>query len=525
MRLLPIIASLLFFSTTYAQEEYVIIDQPYDMASNEFTKKITDANYETSIGYFINGYLTIKKKDQSTFVDSSGNILDKLYDFKTNMSSNKIFFIGKPITGINDYGKKEEDKYIGIQSVDANGNPIDSEINSKSEYYFSSNMSSVYDHYLSKDTDYFTIHYNKPDPSKGWGYSLQEGLINGKGNIILKPEYLSVKQIVNDYFILTKEDDTRQVMNLKDMSTLPVNISSIYNYRDVQNVRRLDDYLSFNDKIIAKDAEEKAWGIYDLAKKKWNIPASYQELRPISMIKQLDDSGLKHLLFTDAFIAKKDDKWGVVDNNNVTIIPFEFSKINFNGSFFEVFDANNRMNFYDVATKSLLFDIFYDKIQFDPSKPVLAILTLNNLIGIYDYENKAFIVEPSEGYKSIQGSNKHRNYLLERKNAEGKSDMALFSIAQKKIILAGFNDHHEVDRDGKFSKIKHYDGTSSLIDNDAKEIVPPGKYYGRPQYQQGIIFFYEDSSKRAKAVHCYKSSGEPVDASTCAEKFSKKKKK
>lgn len=427
--------------------------------------------------------------------------------------------------GINDYGKKEEDKYISVQSVDASGNPIDSEINSKPDYYFSSNMSSVYDHYLSKDTDYFTIHYNKPDPSKGWGYSLQEGLINGKGKIIIKPEYRSVKQIYNDYFILTKEDDTRQVMNLKDMSTLPVNISSIYFYRDVPNVRRLDDYLSFNEKIIAKDAKEKAWGIYDLANKKWIIPAIYQELKPINTTRQLGDQGLKHLLLTDAFVAKKDDKYGVVDNNNEIIVPFEYSKIGFTGSFFKVFDANNRMNYYEVATKSLLFDIFYDNIQFDPSKPVLAILTFNNLIGIYDYENKAFIVEPSEGYKSIQGSNKQRNYLLERKNAEGKSDMALFSIAQKKIILAGFNDHHEVDRDGKFSKIKHYDGTSSLIDNDAKEIVPPGKYYGRPQYQQGILFFYEDSSKRAKAVHCYKSSGEPVDATTCAEKFSKNKKK
>ncbi|WP_324027193.1 hypothetical protein QSV08_05165 [Maribacter sp. BPC-D8] len=523
MRLLHFLTAVLLLNSVFGQEEYVTIDKQYHKPTDEFKKKIIDAKYEPG-SIFINNYLTIRKDDKSTFVDTSGNILGNLYDFKTEMSTNNIFFTGEIVTGINDYGKRENDKFINLQAVDASGNNIDSEINSKPEYYFSSNMARVYDHYISKDADYFTIHYNKPDPSKGWGYDLQEGLMNGKGEIILEPKYKSVKQIENDFFILTDGDKSKKVINLEDMSTLSTNFSNIYSFSDVPNAQRLDPYLSFNEKIIAEDANSKAWGIYNLISKNWEVPAIYQKLMPVNTFRQVGDK-MRHILFTDAFIAVKDNQWGLVDNINNTIIPFEYEKVEYNYKYFKVFNKDGKLNYFDTASKSLLFNSFYDDIHYNNDEPSLAVLTLNKQVGLYDFDNKEFFVDPSEGFTGYEYVNKSRLVLLKRKNAEGRSDRALFSIDHKKIICKDFNDFYYADGNGKFSKIQHFDGTSSIIDNSGKVIVPPGNYYGRPQYQQGVFFSYDSSSKRAKAVHCYKNNGEPIDASTCAERFSKKKKK
>ncbi|APA65999.1 WG repeat-containing protein [Maribacter sp. 1_2014MBL_MicDiv] len=523
MRLHSFLFAILSFGSILAQDKYVTIDEQHHKPTKELKEKIINAKYEPS-SIFVNDYLTIKRNDQSTFTDSSGNILDKLYDFKTEMSTSHIFFTGDIVTGINDYGKKENDKYINIHAVDASGNKIDSEINSKSDYYFSSNMSRVYKHYFSKDQDYFTIHYNKPDPSKGWGYDLQEGLMNGKGEIIIEPKYKSVKQIENDFFIVTDGDNSKKVINLKDMSSIPANFSDIFSFNDVPNAQRLDPYLSFNEKIIAEDANSKAWGIYNLNTKSWEVPAIYQQLIPVNTFRQVDDK-MRHILFTDTFIAVKDNQWGLINNTNNTIIPFEYEKVEYNNKYFKVFNKEGKMNYFDTASKTLLFNTFYDDIHYNVDEPSLAVLNLNQNVGLFDFDNKVFFVDPSEGFKGYEYVNKYKLILLKRKNAEGRSDRALFSIENKKIIYKDFNDFYYADRNGKFSKILHFDGTSSIIDNNGKVIVPPGNYYGRPQYQQGVFFYYNSSSKRAKAVHCYKNNGEPIDAATCAEKFSKKKKK
>ncbi|OWW25806.1 hypothetical protein B4Q04_09435 [Zobellia sp. OII3] len=526
MRLFPIIASFLFFNSVFSQEEYINIDKTYDRVPDELLQKVKDNGFESSGIYFINGYLNVNKNDQSTFMDTSGNILNQLYDFKTDMSSAKIFFTGQPVTGINDIGKKEEQRYINIKAFNAMGEPVQTEIGATGDYYFSSNMASVYDHYLSADTDYFTVHYDKPDASKSGGYSLQEGLINGKGAIVLKAKYKSVRQIANDYFLLKTEDGASEIMNVMDRVTLPVKIGRILLFNEVPNVQQVNTFVSFNDKIIATDGDTDKWGVYDMANKKWSIPATYEELKPFNTFRQLGEH-MKHILFTDTFFVKKEGKWGAVDSNNTTVIPFKYSKMDYNGASFIVYDENGHMNLFDIATQTELFDHFYDQINFDNDHPELAVLVSNGSVGIYDYANKSFIVDPSEGYKTYNSVNRNQNHLLKRKDAEGKDDMALFSIKYKKVIASGFRDYY-VLHETKFGKIRHVDGTNSIIDMEGKTIIPPGKYMGKAGYQKGILFFYDSYGKRKKPVHCYKPSGEKVDTALCQETLSpdnKKKKK
>lgn len=339
MRLLPIIASFLFFNSIFAQEQYVLIDKTYDNVPEELLQKAKDNNFDNYGLYFINGYLNVSKKDKSTFMDTSGNIMDQLYDFKTDMSSANIFFTGQPVTGTNDTGQKEEQRYINIQGYNAMGEKVQTEIGSMGDYYFSSNMARVYDHYLSTDTDYFTVHYDKPDPSKSGGYSLQEGLINAKGDIVLKAKYTSVRQIANDYFLLKQEDGTTEIINVKDKSTLPVKIGRIFPYNEVPNVQQVNTFVSFNEKIIATDGDTDMWGVYDMANKKWSIPATYEELKPFNTFRQIGER-TKHILFTDTFFVKKEGKWGAVDSNNNTVIPFNYSKMDYNGASFIVYDEN-----------------------------------------------------------------------------------------------------------------------------------------------------------------------------------------
>jgi hypothetical protein len=50
-------------------------------------------------------------------------------------------------------------------------------------------------------------------------------------------------------------------------------------------------------------------GLYNLNENRWTIPLMYDELTLLS----------NNLLY----VAKKDGKWGVIDKNNVAIVPFE----------------------------------------------------------------------------------------------------------------------------------------------------------------------------------------------------------
>ena len=517
MKILSTCLLLLAFNAVVAQSNYAIIDKMYDEIPKELKKTIEEENYQLNSSFYINGYALISKQGKRTFLSKSGEILDKEFGFRTNMTKENLFFVAQPVEGVNDYGKLEVEKYVNIQAYNASGNPVTSEIGNHSNYYFSSNMLKVYDYYEAQNTDYFTIHTNVPD---GQSYKIREGLINGKGDIVLHPKFSAVKQLFQNYFLVRKATGYFQITNLDDQSVDTTQFDSYKTYTDMPNVQRGGEVIAFDSKVIVSEAGSSKWGIYDFIERKWTSPADYDEIKAINTGRKLDDIGYKQVLFTDVFLVRKGDEWGAIDPNNNLLIPIQYSKIIYDTNRFEVFNNQGKRNYFDLTTGSELFDKFYDKIYVNYDLKDIVSLTSDGQLGLYDMSTKSYLIDPSEGYIDYKNANGGINYLLIRRSADGRKDETLYSLASKKIIISGLRGITDVGR--KFALLNHFNGTRSVIDMSAKEIVPPRKYYGRVQYSHGMIYFYDRAGKRQKVAYCYKQSGEMVDAKECNDIVNKK---
>lgn len=528
MKFLLNIIILLVFNSILAQNEFIYVKKLVDEVPKEAKKIIENQNYKLDWPYYINDYALIERKGKKTFADKSGKIMDNEFDFRTNMTKDKFFFTAQSINDINDYGSSEVAKYVNIKTFNSSGATVESEISKYNDYYFASNQLNRFKYYKSKNSDYFTIHSDVSNSNIGKGYDIKEGLINGRGDIILTPEYITIKQVIDDYFLVKKEREYFQIINIKNSNIDATHFTKIMTYTGMANVQRLDDIIAFNSKVIISEADSNLWGIYDLVNKKWAIPAVYDEVRPINTLK-LNKTRLssKRVLLTDLFIVRKVEKWGVVNSRGETLIPFSYSKITYNyDSKFNVYNDEGLYNYFDIESKSELFDDFYTDISIAHKAKDIVVLTKNGSVGIYDKTAKTFIIDPKEGYFKCVPENKYRNYKLTKKNEDGKDEMALFSIKNRKTIASGLKNIMEVGRASKFAQLELFDGRNTVIDMTGKEIIPPDwSYYGRAQNRKGIVFFYDRAGKRQKVLSCYSESGEKMDAKACQELIKPKKKK
>ncbi len=180
------------------------------------------------------------------------------------------------------------------------------------------------------------------------------------------------------------------------------------------------------------------YGLYNLKELRWSIPIGYQELSSLG---------------NNLYLAKKDYKYGVIDNNNSTIVPFTWGKMEkmhnldhyvrvSNGEFWGVYsifekrltipveytflmklDRENyflvkkgtKTNVVDINNKPL-FKRWYEEIRVSPMNVNYFIVKDNNLYGVIDYNEKVIVpitfMEYSENYFA-DGS-----YLA--RNKEGK---------------------------------------------------------------------------------------------------------
>ena len=136
------------------------------------------------------------------------------------------------------------------------------------------------------------------DYSNGYIVSNAEdkyGLISVEKKTVLEPKYDEIKQVSGNGMHVVREGET-----LKIVSEAGLVLDEGF-----------DDVLQINgDNLVLKRGENV--GVISAADKTEKIPFEYQELKDIE---------------NSHFIAKKDDKYGVIDENNKTVLDFNFSYI------------------------------------------------------------------------------------------------------------------------------------------------------------------------------------------------------
>ncbi|MFK7774880.1 MAG: WG repeat-containing protein, partial [Saprospiraceae bacterium] len=249
----------------------------------------------------------------------------------------------------------------------------------------------------------------------------QYGLIDSLNNIIIPFQDKELSRL-DDETILAKLDKKQSLLDTKGNLILPSNL----------------DYLNRNNRnknevIVSKDG---LVGIYNISKKKFSVDPIYE----------LIVSSPNQKYFN---IAKKNDKYGIIDNEGKTLLPFEYDKIS--GSKIQ---KNDKWGYLDDDGKIWL-EPKYDKIRNQ------FVVQENGFWGILDSIGNWDLLPK---YDRIDGYGLECQIYLDNK-------IGLFNRKTKTLIKPIYE---ELRRQGQFYVAKKNKLYGIL--NQADEIILPFKY-------------------------------------------------
>lgn len=181
-----------------------------------------------------------------------------------------------------------------------------------------------------------------------------------------------------------------------------------------------------------------SYGLYNLNELRWSIPMMYHELQSLG---------------NNLYSARLDNKWGVVDNNNTLIVPFQWKQIQRIGTLenyimvsqedisgvyslvekkltmpveytsvrklerqnYFLVKKGAKSNIIDISNRAL-FKTWYDEIRTSYMNPDYFIVRNNNRYGVVDNNEK--VVVPLEYMEFSENNYSDGSYLA--RNKEGK---------------------------------------------------------------------------------------------------------
>jgi len=288
---------------------------------------------------------------------------------------------------------------------------------------------------LFSQSDYATIRVNGLN-----------GTINSKGESVIPCLYDNFSNFLIDeqvYFIASTPGGNYGVINESNEVLIP------FDYSSLSQIYRMNNYL--------KAKKGNLFGIINPISKKEVIPFLYQELEPYNstqirvkkdnLYNYIDASGnpilskwYTNLNINDEglMIARYNNKDGVIDLTEKTIIPFEYDRIERTYSDAGAYQVQKNGK-YGIITKegTVVIPVQYDNLQ---SANTYYIVSSGSRKGIVDKSGK--ILLPLE-YEEIERTDKN---LLVRKN--GKQNILDKDL--KPAFTQQYDDLKQISLDGSY---------------------------------------------------------------------------
>jgi len=245
------------------------------------------------------------------------------------------------------------------------------------------------------------------------------------------------------------------------------------------------DYVQGNDVLIRL---EERYGTYNLGTLKWGIPLEYELLMRMSN--------------NNLFIAKKNGQYGVVDNNNVQIVPFEWASIESISGLENyiivksVSYQDKQYGIYSLIEKQLTIPCLYTSL-YKLDKQNYFVVQNGSKVNIVDIQNSPRFKLWYDELNTVYDDADH--YIVKQNDKYGVIDdneKQVIPIEYMEIAKYQFSDGSHLARNkmGKYGFIR-LDGTVTLpfeYDNLKKEYnssivsVQNGKC-GLVQISSGIV--------------------------------------
>ena len=324
------------------------------------------------LGYFYKSDLAvIKKNGKYGFINGKGKIIiPLLYDnANQTMSDNVVIASQKGKWAFfNNQGKQLTDfLYDEIKTDYVNDD--------KEDTYFKGGvviaMKNNKPYFLNRDLNEIKTSeiYSNAEPFTDKGFSIVEknekfGIISNNGKVILPTIYVSIEhpqQYSNKLEIFAvKKNSTFQIFN-SDFK--PITNSDISDYSWI----KFKENNKAIDALILRNQKEKN-GIINITDGHDLIPFQYDELNPIDY---------------ETFIVKKGNSFGVINNENKTLIPINYTEIYPTDEHFLVKNSKENL-LLDKKFKSVLKNKYQDlePIFYDEDNKYIA--KKNGKYGIID---------------------------------------------------------------------------------------------------------------------------------------------
>ncbi len=264
--------------------------------------------------------ILVKKDSKYGLLDSKGNIvIDTKYKKISNLGDDyKLGYITVDENdkyGIIDYNKKQvlENKYEGIDPIVGTNlyvvKTVDGKrvVNNKSEEVISTGFDEV-KQILSQDSG---IIFTKDQKC---------GVMNEKGETIIKPEYDNLKEAASGVFI-AKKDKNYGIIDKENKEKLEFKYANI-NYEKEANIYIAED-KDYNAELLDSEFNVKLAGIVS----EINIEKGYMKIRNDNQYKyynfKFEEKQTKDVLTTNnLFLSKKDGKYGFIDKDGKVVVDY-----------------------------------------------------------------------------------------------------------------------------------------------------------------------------------------------------------
>ncbi len=267
------------------------------------------------------------------------------------------------------------------------------------------------------------------------------GFMTNCGEIILQPKYNYINGFNKDGYAVAFSEKNIDVIDTKGNSVLK---HKLYYEFDYQNSRtyplsnQADKLQVVDNNLIAKRELNGNYGIYNVKEGKFLTDTKYSEidLKPLNINKK------------SYYRVKYNDKYSLYDiETNTEVIPNLFSEIE------NLFENNSKMyvsgitqkepynyNWYDINTRSFILPTTIVSSRLSPIKGHQNLWIVKGQIdenqndlgnGIYDIQQKKYVLEPKEDYEDIRDMVLFNTLQISTKQTRFKE---FYSLDQRKLL-------------------------------------------------------------------------------------------
>jgi hypothetical protein len=230
-------------------------------------------------------------------------------------------------------------------------------------------------------------------------------------------------------------------------------------------------------------------GLYNLNELRWTIPPIYHEI---------------YSLGNNVYSAKKDNKWGLIDNNDMEIGPFAWKQIEriYNLENYLMVSLNDMWGIYSIVEKKLTVPTDYAHIK-KLERENYFVVRKGTKQNVIDINNKPLF---KEWYDEVRSSSMNTDYFIVKLN----NKYGVIDHSEKVIIPLTYLEFGETNYSDGSYLARNKDGKYGFMLIDGRVTLPFNYDNVKKGYNNNII-----SIQSGKCGLVRVNSGLPTEIVTC----------